>query len=179
MLRSEDASLTTAPQKPNAYSTHTQRIQRVERVSSKGASFSHKKVICCMCQGAGIPLVIDAVLSRITVNPKSQRGNAGFLVPTMKPYAETFYKSKAWQDCRAAYMSKVGGLCECCLSAGRFTPAEIVHHKIELSPDNINDPTITLSFDNLEAVCRECHAIRHGARVRRYKLDEFGRATAK
>lgn len=72
-------------------------------------------------------------------------------------------------------MSKVGGLCEDCLAAGRFTPAEIVHHVQEITPENIDDPSITLSFSNLRAVCRECHAIEHGAHVKRYKLDELGR----
>lgn len=97
----------------------------------------------------------------------------------MKPFAEAFYKSKAWQDCRAAYLEHVGGLCECCLAAGRYTAAEIVHHKIPLTPDNINAPKVTLNWDNLEAVCRECHAMRHGARQRRYKVDEMGRVIPK
>lgn len=93
----------------------------------------------------------------------------------MKPYAVAFYKSAAWKACRAAYMSKVGGLCEDCLAVGRYTPAEIVHHVDPITPDNINDPAITLSFANLRAVCRECHSIEHGAHVKRYKVDELGR----
>jgi len=36
-----------------------------------------------------------------------------------------------------------------------------VHHKIHLTPHNIDDPNITLSEDNLELLCRECHAIEH------------------
>lgn len=97
----------------------------------------------------------------------------------MKPYAVAFYKSKAWKTCRAAYMSKVGGLCEDCLAAGRFTPAEIVHHVQELTPENINDPAIALNWSNLKAVCRECHAIEHGARVKRYEIDRNGSVMAK
>ena len=93
----------------------------------------------------------------------------------MKPFAVSFYKSKAWKTCRASYMERVGGLCEDCLKVGRFTPAEIVHHVTELTPENINDPSITLNPDNLRAVCRECHAVEHGARPRRYKVDEMGR----
>ena len=96
----------------------------------------------------------------------------------MKPFATAFYKSKQWQVCRNAYMERVAGLCEECLAAGRYTPAEIVHHITELTPANIGDPSITLNFDNLEAVCRECHAIKHGARVKRYRVDELGRVTA-
>ena len=97
----------------------------------------------------------------------------------MKDYAASFYSSKAWKQCRAAYMTKVGGLCEDCLSKGIYTPAEIVHHIVEIDQHNINDPTVTLSFNNLRAVCRECHAAAHGARARRYKLDELGRVTIK
>ena len=37
----------------------------------------------------------------------------------------------------------------------------IVHHKIYLTPDNINDPYITLSFENLELVCQDCHNNEH------------------
>ena len=96
----------------------------------------------------------------------------------MKEWAKSFYKSAAWKGCRAAYMSHVAGMCEICLAAGRYTPAEIVHHKVELTPDNITDPEIALGFDNLVAVCRECHAVEHGARARRYTIDELGRVTA-
>ena len=62
-----------------------------------------------------------------------------------------------------------------------MTPAEIVHHKIELTPDNIDNPKITLGFDNLEAVCRDCHASIHqfAQRKRRYIILEDGRVMAK
>lgn len=96
----------------------------------------------------------------------------------MKDWAASFYKSKAWQSCRAAYIDQ-HPLCEDCLAKGIYTPAEIVHHIVELTPDNITDPTITTSFDNLRAVCRECHAEEHGFKVRRYQLDELGRVAAR
>ena len=96
----------------------------------------------------------------------------------MKPYAEEFYKSKAWQACRDSYMAKAGGLCERCLAQGVYTPAEIVHHKVWITPENINDPQITLSWSNLKAVCRKCHEIEHGARVKRYTVDQDGHVIA-
>lgn len=96
---------------------------------------------------------------------------------TMKEFARAFYKSKAWQDCRNGYMQKVHGLCENCLKQGIYKPAQIVHHIVELTPENINDPRIALSWDNLRAVCRECHAIEHGAHDRRYKVDDMGRVS--
>lgn len=94
----------------------------------------------------------------------------------MKPYAVSFYKSKEWKKCAAAYKKMVGGLCERCLKAGRYTPGVIVHHKIYISPDNIGDPAITLNFANLELVCRDCHGAEHG-NTKRYKVDDLGRVT--
>lgn len=93
----------------------------------------------------------------------------------MQEYAERFYKSKTWQRTRDAYAKSKRGLCERCLSEGRITPGEIVHHKVHLSPENINDPNVSLSWDNLELVCRDCHAQLHDARKRRYKVDLYGR----
>ena len=92
----------------------------------------------------------------------------------MKEYAERFYKSKAWQQTRNAYISSVHGLCEECLRKGIYEPGEIVHHKQQLSPNNINDPDVTLSWDNLELLCRACHGKAHG-NIKRYKVDEFGK----
>ena len=96
----------------------------------------------------------------------------------MKEFAKGFYTSQAWKQCRAEYTRMRRGLCETCLAAGRYVPGEIVHHKIHVTPDTINDPAVLLNFDNLLLVCRECHAKAHGARQRRYKLDELGRVTA-
>ena len=93
----------------------------------------------------------------------------------MKDFAAAFYKSKAWQQCRAAYLEQSGGLCEDCLAKGIYTPAEIVHHIVEITPDNVMNPNVTLNFKNLRCLCRECHAAEHGARIRRYKLDELGK----
>lgn len=93
----------------------------------------------------------------------------------MKEYAEKFYKSKAWQACRIAYAKSVGGLCEQCLKNGRYNPGVIVHHKIHITPDNIEIPEITMDFRNLELLCRDCHAAKHGKRAKRYKVDDLGR----
>lgn len=90
-------------------------------------------------------------------------------------FAQSFYNSKTWQHTRDAYKRSVGGLCELCWQKGIVRPGEIVHHKNPITPDNINDPNVTLAFDNLELVCRDCHAQLHDRKNRRYKLDELGR----
>lgn len=104
----------------------------------------------------------------------------------MKEWAKRFYKGPNWKTCRAAYMTHKRGLCERCLSKGLITPAEIVHHKIHLTPENINDESISLSWDNLEALCRNCHAEEHADEYgkkkvgahKRFIVDEFGRVAA-
>ncbi len=101
----------------------------------------------------------------------------------MKEYAEKFYKSGAWKQCRNAYAKSRGGLCEICLSKGMIVPGEIVHHKIHITPSNINDLNVVLNWDNLQLVCRGCHAeIHNGAEfgaARRYDVDPFGRVTVR
>ena len=102
---------------------------------------------------------------------------ASCIVVTMKEYAKGFYKSKAWQRTRAAYLKSVGGLCEPCLERGLYSPAEIVHHKTHITPKNITDPEITLNWDNLQAVCRSCHERIHTGKEKRFEVDELGRVT--
>ena len=39
--------------------------------------------------------------------------------------------------------------------------ARIVHHRQYITPQNINDPAITLNWANLEALCIDCHNAEH------------------
>lgn len=93
-----------------------------------------------------------------------------------KDFARSFYSSKAWQDCRNEYAKAAHHLCENCLRKGIYRPGVIVHHIEELTPFNIHRPEIALSFDNLELLCRECHAEEHNERSkgRRYIYGDNG-----
>lgn len=71
----------------------------------------------------------------------------------------TFYKSKAWRQLSAAYMSSQAYLCERC-----GAPATICHHRIWLNSDNVHNTDISLNMDNLEALCMACHNKEHGGR---------------
>ena len=94
----------------------------------------------------------------------------------MKEFAKAFYHSVAWNKTRAAYAKSKGGLCELCLERGLYNPGEMVHHKIKLTQDNINDPSVTLNWDNLQLLCRDCHAKVHSNRhAQRFSFDENGR----
>lgn len=93
----------------------------------------------------------------------------------MKEFAKIFYKSPKWIKCRNAYIKNRialdGGICEECGE----TVGYIVHHKKILTPDNINDPEITLNPDKLQYVCKSCHDKfeGHGIRNKRKHLCKF------
>lgn len=78
-----------------------------------------------------------------------------------RDFARSFYHSKQWKTTRDAYVKSAHGLCERCWKRGIAKRGEIVHHKRHLTPSNISDASVTLNFDNLELLCRECHAIEH------------------
>ena len=69
-----------------------------------------------------------------------------------KDFAQDFYTSQKWIRCRDGYMQSKGYVCELCGDV-----AVICHHKEHLTPENINDPEVTLNWANLQAVCLECH----------------------
>ena len=97
-----------------------------------------------------------------------------------KQFAKQFYNSTAWKKCRKSYIASVHGLCERCLKEGRLISGYIVHHKIVLTPNNIEDVNVTLNHEHLEYVCKECHDEEHGVGskgkiVRKgLKFNEFG-----
>ena len=78
----------------------------------------------------------------------------------MREFARRFYKSRAWQKVRLLHLSE-HPYCERCLVVGKFVPATQVHHKIYLTPENIDDPSITLNDSNLESLCDTCHQHEH------------------
>lgn len=78
-----------------------------------------------------------------------------------KDFAQGFYNSVAWKECREAYKRQQSYLCERCLAQGLLVPGEIVHHKIRITPATIDDPAVTLNFENLELLCRKCHEQEH------------------
>lgn len=94
----------------------------------------------------------------------------------MKPWAEKFYNSDAWRSCRDSFLKSKGYLCERCSTPDNPVTAKIAHHKTYLTRQNVNDPHIALSWDNLEALCQDCHNKEHhrNDKKKRYAFDEAG-----
>lgn len=96
-------------------------------------------------------------------------------------WAQAFYGSIQWKKCRQGFISYKGGLCEKCLSRGLIVPGNHVHHKIYLTPENISDASVSLSWDNLELLCEKCHEDTHDTRhaKKRMIVDKDGKVTAR
>ena len=79
-----------------------------------------------------------------------------------KDFSWHVYHSRRWRNyVRPAVVARDHGLCQECLKHGAVEPGEIVHHIIELTPQNVHDQAIAYGLDNLELVCRDCHAKLH------------------
>lgn len=110
--------------------------------------------------------------------------NTQYLVYMAQVWAKAFYHSPAWKRTRAAYMriavdTPFGivpmGMCERCYEEGKIVPAKVVHHREHLTPENISNPNVTLSFSNLQRLCQDCHAVAHRrSKPQRVAFDEFG-----
>lgn len=90
----------------------------------------------------------------------------------MREFAKSFYASKAWRNVREYVYRRDMGLCVRC---GK--PGEIVHHIEHLTPRNIDDPNVALAENNLELLCRNCHAVEHegeAATAEELEFDENG-----
>lgn len=70
-----------------------------------------------------------------------------------KEWAKWFYNSPIWKNRRKEILRRDNYTCVYC--GGRATE---VHHKVELTPENINDKEIALGDSNLESTCHKCHS---------------------
>ena len=83
-----------------------------------------------------------------------------------KEWAKAFYNSKKWKRCKESYKAERikidGGFCEVCHEKIGY----IVHHKVTLTPENINNPDIALNHNLLSYECKDCHDEHEGHGIR-------------
>lgn len=70
---------------------------------------------------------------------------------------KSFYASETWINFRLGLITERGNRCQRC---GKIIPKStdiIAHHKIELTPENVRDHTISLNPEEVDLVCFDCH----------------------
>lgn len=76
-------------------------------------------------------------------------------------YARRFYASSSWIKLRAALIQERGPICARCGRIVADSSQLIGHHKTPITPENINEPRITLNPENIELICSVCHNAEH------------------
>jgi hypothetical protein len=76
-------------------------------------------------------------------------------------FAKRLYTSTPWINLRFNLIIERGPKCQRCKRVIVDTSKLIGHHKIPLTPNNINDIKVTLNKDNVELICFKCHNVEH------------------
>lgn len=91
-----------------------------------------------------------------------------------------FYRQKRWRELRRVLMHERSGadglICEHCGKPILKDYDAILHHKIELTPQNVNDDSIAYNPDNLIFVHAKCHNEIHnrfGGRVKTWQRKVY------
>jgi len=81
----------------------------------------------------------------------------------MSKYAvlQNFYASDPWIKFRFNLIVERGSKCERCKEIIANTSEIIGHHKIELTPENVHDYSISLNPKLVELLCFDCHQKEH------------------
>ena len=75
-----------------------------------------------------------------------------------------FYCHKPWRNLSYCLKVQRGGRCERCgfVAVTKEDWAQLIgHHKVELTEENVDDPTISLNPDLIEITCLDCHNKEH------------------
>jgi hypothetical protein len=74
---------------------------------------------------------------------------------------KAFYSSQSWTTLRLNLINERGNRCERCKEIIPRSRDIIGHHIEEITPETVNDYTISLNPDNIEIICFDCHNKEH------------------
>lgn len=77
------------------------------------------------------------------------------------PVLHAFYSSGKWREFRLGLIAKRGNRCERCSRIIAKSIDIIGHHKVELTPENVHDHSISLNPELVDLVCSDCHNREH------------------
>jgi 5-methylcytosine-specific restriction protein A len=112
------------------------------------------------CAYPGCPKLTDGLFC--TEHKKTE--NRNYTRYRRDPASNKRY-GRAWKRIRDRYIA-AHPLCEQCSAAGRYTPAQEVHHKKPLADGG------THAEDNLMALCKPCHSATTIASTNRQSMGE-------
>lgn len=90
----------------------------------------------------------------------------------MESWQRAVYKSQEWKKVRQAVIDRDKDICFFC--GKLILKRRTIHHKIELTEENYNDPNIAFNLDNLVECHKSCHDFHHdrfGHQIVNAKLD--------
>lgn len=87
------------------------------------------------------------------------------------------YNNTEWKHLRNTYI-KEHPLCEMCLEKGKVVPAEDIHHKQSPFKNGDVDFNKLLDYDNLQALCKECHGNIHAGKTGKPTIQDVLRQLA-
>lgn len=94
-------------------------------------------------------------INKIPPKPKVERKETD-----MRKLRQDAYQNTAWRKMRDTFLHE-HPICEECLKKGKVTPATDVHHiRSPFSKGEVNY-TLLMDYDNLMALCKECHGNIH------------------
>lgn len=80
-----------------------------------------------------------------------------------------FYWIKEWRIIRKVRRKLDNEECQRCKRAGRYSKAEMVHHKKEVR----HYPELALTLDNTECLCNSCHNKEHPEKLSGFRVKKF------
>lgn len=81
------------------------------------------------------------------------------------------YNTTEWRKLRESYL-KQHPVCEECLNKGKVTPAEDIHHRITPFKNGECNKALFLDYNNLQALCKRCHAEHHNKEQGHIPVEE-------
>lgn len=85
------------------------------------------------------------------------------VAPLNRQKRQNSYQTKQWRDLRNLYLIQ-HPLCEKCLEEGKVTETQDIHHKLSPFESGISEAEKQrrlLDWNNLQALCKECHSLTH------------------
>lgn len=108
----------------------------------------------------------------INLNKKTQQTPIRNENTDARKLRQKAYNNTKWRKLRETFIRE-HAICEDCLSKGKITPSQDVHHiKTPFQNGNINY-NLLLDYTNLVALCKDCHGARHAKEQGHTTIEEL------